>query len=217
MLQVNKKPQDYFNQVKEQQEIERSLKKSVDYTEIFTVLYDLFKKQGILEDVEPNDYREDTDKLSFSFSHPIASTDSNWNCKVVFDIVKRVHLTYETSAGPIKQEKPRQVATYFDTATGQRKVRMSYSYMNDIELTVIASSNEKMYEILKYLETTLTRDKGILLTRFTKLLYSGIHNNGITTINTPWNRPVYSKTICFSVVTETAFTLLHEEIQQINF
>ena len=217
MHSIKQKERNFFDDFSFQEEAEAKAKEYVDLTESYTVLYDLFEKQGVVKSKDVNSYDVDPNKLTFNFVHPSVNLELDTSSYVLYDLVERKQLTYETSTGSFRQDRPRQLSEYKDTVTGQIKSTHSYSYSNIIDLVVVSSSHEKMYQLLQYLETTLIRSKGFLQRHFTSFRCEGIYSNAITPFNNPYGRQVYSKTIRLYVVTEKPFELLHEEIQEIKY
>lgn len=216
MHSIFKQEENIFSKVLEQEQIEKLTKQSVDLSEIYNVLYDLFEKEGSLLTEDTNSYSNSPDKIQFSFSHPDIDLKTNSNLIVIYDLVERKRFSNQTTSGNIRQEKPREVANYYDLKTGGVKSAYSYTYTNKIELTVVASTSEKLYQSLEYLETTFTKNTGYFHKYFTRLLYEGMYSNGLASNNNPYNRPIHSKTICLRIDTESPFDVVYEQIQQID-
>lgn len=185
-----------------------ALSSSVDFYGIFDVIYKLFDKLGVLSP-------DNNSNINFIFSYPDRTFEDESMNIITFDLVERKRLKYETSAGNITQEKPRELVSQKDLISGQIETFYSYSYENIIALDVFSTSSEKMYQILSYLETVFTKYDGYLQKYFTKVLYLGITSTSGTSHNLYKNR-MSSKTIMLKIVTESPYSLLHEEIQKIN-
>ena len=190
-------------------EQEKILLQAVDFCGIFNVLYELFKKLGVL-----NEDSIDTQKLSFRLAYPDYEFTKETESVVVFDLHTRKRLELDTSVGKIKQEKPRQLVSQKDIVTGQIKTISSYTYENNIALTVGSTSIEKLYQLVQYIETVLTQYSGYLQKYFRKVIYLGMTSDA-TAPNLFKNRMV-SRTLHIQIITEEMFTLLHEEIQDIK-
>lgn len=188
---------------------EKILLQAVDFCGIFNVLYELFKKLGVL-----NEDSIDTQKLSFRLAYPDYEFTKETESAVVFDLHTRKRLELDTSVGKIKQEKPRELVSQKDIVTGQIKTISSYTYENNIALTVGSTSIEKLYQLVQYIETVLTQYSGYLQKYFRKVIYLGMTSDA-TAPNLFKNRMV-SRTLHIQIITEEMFTLLHEEIQDIK-
>ena len=198
-----------FEELSRQEEVKNDC---VDFYGIFSVIYQLLDKLGMVNNTTVN---KDPTKLTFSFNYPdFVFADETQNA-VVFDVVERKRLTYDTSAGKITQEKPRELVERLDPISGQIKRLCSYSYTNTIVLDVYSTSCERLYQILQYLETLFTKYDGYLQKYFTKVVYLGITTNSSTAHNLYKNR-MFNKTVCLQIITESPFELLYEEIQEIN-
>lgn len=200
---------DIFTNIKKQEEV---VNNSVDFYGIFRVLYELLEKLGVLN---TKVMESDPTKLSFVFGYPDKVFTDQSLSTVTFDIIKRERLTYKTSVGNIKQEKPRELVEYKDPVTGQIKRIGSYSYDNTIALDVFSTSCERLFQIVQYLETMFTKYDGYLQKYFTKVVYLGMTTTSNTAHNLYQNR-MFNKTLCFQIITESPFELLFEEIQEIN-
>lgn len=199
-----------FNETLSNQRQEEALSSSVDFDGIFGVIYDLFSKLGVLSKTE-----EDSKGISFNFTHPDHKFEDETKSVVVFDLNQRKRLVYKTSAGNISQEKPRELVTQKNIVTGQLESFYSHSYENQITLDVYSTSSERLIQILAYLETVFTKYDGYLQKNFTKVIYLGISSSSSSSHNLFKNR-MFVKTIHLKIVTESPYTLLHEEIQEIN-
>lgn len=192
--------------VKEQEE---RLERAVDFCGIFDVLYELFDKLGALNDGELN-----PQGISFRLAYPDYTFKDETESAVVYDLYKRQRLNLKTSVGNISQEKPRELVSEKDIITGQIKSINSYSFENYISLTILCSSNERLYQTIKYVETVMTKYSGYLQRYFRKVTYLGMTSDAAAP-NLFKNR-MLSRTLHFQVLTEEMFSLLHEEIQEIN-
>lgn len=199
-------PYDEHLEIQKQEKI---LLQAVDFCGIFNVLYELFKKLGVL-----NEDSVDTQKLSFRLAYPDYEFTNETESAVVYDLHTRKRLELETSVGKIKQEKPRELVSQKDIVTGQIKTISSYTYENNIALTVGSTSTEKLYQLVQYIETVLTQYSGYLQKYFRKVIYLGMTSDA-TAPNLFKNRMV-SRTLHIQIITEEMFTLLHEEIQDIK-
>ena len=126
------------------------LQSAVDFYGIFDVIYKLFDKLGVLSD-------QDNAKLNFIFAYPDKPFEDETRSVVTFDLLERKRLKYETSAGSITQEKPRELVSQKDIVSGQIETFYSHSYENIITLDVYSTSSERMYQILSYLESVFTK------------------------------------------------------------
>lgn len=201
---------DLFDNVLQIEQQNKINEASVDFYGMFSVLYGLFDRLGNLNTAE-----RDNTKLNFSFSHPDYTFSDETQNAVVFDIYSRTRVAYDTSAGKIKQEKPRELPDSFDTVTGQVSRVYSYTYDNLVTLDVFSTSCERLYQIVQYLETIFTKYKGYLQKYFTKVIYQGVYSESNKSANLFKNR-MFHKQIRLQIVTETPFTLLYEEIQDIK-
>lgn len=199
-----------FGEVLENKQQEEALSSSVDLQGIFGVIYDLFSRLGILNVTEEN-----TTGISLKFEYPDSKFSDETISAVIFDIEQRKRLVYQTSAGSISQEKPRELVTQRNVITGQVKSFYSYSYENQVTLDVYSTSSERLLQIISYLETVFTKYDGYLQKYFTKVLYLGMTSSNGNSHNLFKNR-MFAKTIHLKIVTESPYTLLHEEIQEIN-
>lgn len=199
-----------FGEVLENKQQEESLSSSVDLQGIFGVIYDLFSRLGILNVTEEN-----TTGISLKFEYPDSKFSDETISAVIFDIEQRKRLVYQTSAGSISQEKPRELVTQRNVITGQIESFYSYSYENQVTLDVYSTSSERLLQIISYLETVFTKYDGYLQKYFTKVLYLGMTSSNGNSHNLFKNR-MFAKTIHLKIVTESPYTLLHEEIQEIN-
>ena len=199
-----------FGEVLENKQQEEALSSSVDLQGIFGVIYDLFSRLGILNVTEEN-----TTGISLKFEYPDSKFSDETISAVIFDIEQRKRLVYQTSAGPISQEKPRELVTQRNVITGQIESFYSYSYENQVTLDVYSTSSERLLQIISYLETVFTKYDGYLQKYFTKVLYLGMTSSNGNSHNLFKNR-MFAKTIHLKIVTESPYTLLHEEIQEIN-
>ncbi len=199
-----------FGEVLENKQQEKALSSSVDLQGIFGVIYDLFSRLGILNVTEEN-----TTGISLKFEYPDSKFSDETISAVIFDIEQRKRLVYQTSAGSISQEKPRELVTQRNVITGQIESFYSYSYENQVTLDVYSTSSERLLQIISYLETVFTKYDGYLQKYFTKVLYLGMTSSNGNSHNLFKNR-MFAKTIHLKIVTESPYTLLHEEIQEIN-
>lgn len=199
-----------FGEVLENKQQEEALSSSVDLQGIFGVIYDLFSRLGILNITEEN-----TTGISLKFEYPDSKFSDETISAVIFDIEQRKRLVYQTSAGSISQEKPRELVTQRNVITGQIESFYSYSYENQVTLDVYSTSSERLLQIISYLETVFTKYDGYLQKYFTKVLYLGMTSSNGNSHNLFKNR-MFAKTIHLKIVTESPYTLLHEEIQEIN-
>ncbi len=199
-----------FGEVLENKQQEEALSSSVDLQGIFGVIYDLFSRLGILNVTEEN-----TTGISLKFEYPDSKFSDETISAVIFDIEQRKRLVYQTSAGSISQEKPRELVTQRNVITGQVESFYSYSYENQVTLDVYSTSSERLLQIISYLETVFTKYDGYLQKYFTKVLYLGMTSSNGNSHNLFKNR-MFAKTIHLKIVTESPYTLLHEEIQEIN-
>lgn len=199
-----------FGEVLENKQQKEALSSSVDLQGIFGVIYDLFSRLGILNTTEEN-----TTGISFKFEYPDSKFSDETLSTVIFDIEQRKRLVYQTSAGSITQEKPRELVTQRNVITGQIESFYSYSYENQVTLDVYSTSSERLLQIISYLETVFTKYDGYLQKYFTKVLYLGMTSSNGNSHNLFKNR-MFAKTIHLKIVTESPYTLLHEEIQEIN-
>lgn len=199
-----------FNQVIDNKRQKEALSSSVDLQGIFGVIYDLFSKLGILNTTE-----ESSTGISFKYEYPDSKFSDETVSAVIFDIEQRKRLVYNTSAGSISQEKPRELVTQRNVVTGQVESFYSYSYENQVTLDVYSTSSERLLQIISYLETVFTKYDGYLQKYFTKVLYLGMTSSNGNSHNLFKNR-MFAKTIHLKIVTESPYTLLHEEIQEIN-
>ena len=199
-----------FGEVLENKQQEEALSSSVDLQGIFGVIYDLFSRLGILNVTEEN-----TTGISLKFEYPDSKFSDETISAVIFDIEQRKRLVYRTSAGSISQEKPRELVTQRNVITGQIESFYSYSYENQVTLDVYSTSSERLLQIISYLETVFTKYDGYLQKYFTKVLYLGMTSSNGNSHNLFKNR-MFAKTIHLKIVTESPYTLLHEEIQEIN-
>ena len=199
-----------FGEVLENKQQEEALSSSVDLQGIFGVIYDLFSRLGILNITE-----ESTTGISLKFEYPDSKFSDETISAVIFDIEQRKRLVYQTSAGSISQEKPRELVTQRNVITGQLESFYSYSYENQVTLDVYSTSSERLLQIISYLETVFTKYDGYLQKYFTKVLYLGMTSSNGNSHNLFKNR-MFAKTIHLKIVTESPYTLLHEEIQEIN-
>ena len=199
-----------FGEVLENKQQEEALSSSVDLQGIFGVIYDLFSRLGILNITE-----ESTTGISLKFEYPDSKFSDETISAVIFDIEQRKRLVYQTSAGSISQEKPRELVTQRNVITGQIESFYSYSYENQVTLDVYSTSSERLLQIISYLETVFTKYDGYLQKYFTKVLYLGMTSSNGNSHNLFKNR-MFAKTIHLKIVTESPYTLLHEEIQEIN-
>lgn len=199
-----------FGEVLENKQQEEALSSSVDLQGIFGVIYDLFSRLGILNTTEEN-----TTGISLKFEYPDSKFSDETISAVIFDIEQRKRLVYQTSAGSISQEKPRELVTQRNVITGQVESFYSYSYENQVTLDVYSTSSERLLQIISYLETVFTKYDGYLQKYFTKVLYLGMTSSNGNSHNLFKNR-MFAKTIHLKIVTESPYTLLHEEIQEIN-
>lgn len=189
---------------------EELLERAVDFCGIFDVLYELFDKLGILN----TNSNISNQKLSFRLAYPDYTFNDEVEAAVVYDLYKRQRLNLKTSVGNISQEKPRELVSQKDIITGQIKSINSYSYENYISLTVHCSSNERLYQTIQYVETVMTKYAGYLQKYFRKVTYLGMASEAAAP-NLFKNR-MMSRTLHFQILTEEMFSLLHEEIQEIN-
>lgn len=199
-----------FNQVIDNKRQKEALSSSVDLQGIFGVIYDLFSKLGVLNTTE-----ESSTGISFKYEYPDSKFSDETVSAVIFDIEQRKRLVYNTSAGSISQEKPRELVTQRNVVTGQVESFYSYSYENQVTLDVYSTSSERLLQIISYLETVFTKYDGYLQKYFTKVLYLGMTSSNGNSHNLFKNR-MFAKTIHLKIVTESPYTLLHEEIQEIN-
>ena len=199
-----------FGEVLDSRRQEKALSSSVDLQGIFGVIYDLFSRLGILNVTEEN-----TTGISLKFEYPDSKFSDETISAVIFDIEQRKRLVYQTSAGSISQEKPRELVTQRNVITGQIESFYSYSYENQVTLDVYSTSSERLLQIISYLETVFTKYDGYLQKYFTKVLYLGMTSSNGNSHNLFKNR-MFAKTIHLKIVTESPYTLLHEEIQEIN-
>lgn len=199
-----------FGEVLENKQQKEALSSSVDLQGIFGVIYDLFSRLGILNVTEEN-----TTGISLKFEYPDSKFSDETISAVIFDIEQRKRLVYQTSAGSISQEKPRELVTQRNVITGQVESFYSYSYENQVTLDVYSTSSERLLQIISYLETVFTKYDGYLQKYFTKVLYLGMTSSNGNSHNLFKNR-MFAKTIHLKIVTESPYTLLHEEIQEIN-
>ena len=199
-----------FGEVLENKQQKEALSSSVDLEGIFGVIYDLFSRLGILNVTEEN-----TTGISLKFEYPDSKFSDETISAVIFDIEQRKRLVYQTSAGSISQEKPRELVTQRNVITGQIESFYSYSYENQVTLDVYSTSSERLLQIISYLETVFTKYDGYLQKYFTKVLYLGMTSSNGNSHNLFKNR-MFAKTIHLKIVTESPYTLLHEEIQEIN-
>lgn len=199
-----------FGQVLDNRKQEKALSSSVDLQGIFSVIYDLFSKLGVLNTTE-----ESSSGISFKFTYPDHKFEDETKSSVIFDIDQRKRLVYQTSAGAITQEKPRELVSQKDIVTGQIESFYSYSYENQVSLDVYSTSSERLLQIISYLETVFTKYDGYLQKYFTKVIYIGMTSSNGNSHNLFKNR-MFAKTIHLKIVTESPYTLLHEEIQEIN-
>lgn len=199
-----------FGEVLENKQQKEALSSSVDLQGIFGVIYDLFSRLGILNITEEN-----TTGISLKFEYPDSKFSDETISAVIFDIEQRKRLVYQTSAGSISQEKPRELVTQRNVITGQVESFYSYSYENQVTLDVYSTSSERLLQIISYLETVFTKYDGYLQKYFTKVLYLGMTSSNGNSHNLFKNR-MFAKTIHLKIVTESPYTLLHEEIQEIN-
>lgn len=199
-----------FGEVLENKQQKEALSSSVDLQGIFGVIYDLFSRLGILNVTEEN-----TTGISLKFEYPDSKFSDETISAVIFDIEQRKRLVYQTSAGSISQEKPRELVTQRNVITGQIESFYSYSYENQVTLDVYSTSSERLLQIISYLETVFTKYDGYLQKYFTKVLYLGMTSSNGNSHNLFKNR-MFAKTIHLKIVTESPYTLLHEEIQEIN-
>ena len=199
-----------FGEVLDNKQQTEALSSSVDLQGIFGVIYDLFSRLGILNITE-----ESTTGISLKFEYPDSKFSDETISAVIFDIEQRKRLVYQTSAGSISQEKPRELVTQRNVITGQLESFYSYSYENQVTLDVYSTSSERLLQIISYLETVFTKYDGYLQKYFTKVLYLGMTSSNGNSHNLFKNR-MFAKTIHLKIVTESPYTLLHEEIQEIN-
>ena len=199
-----------FGEVLDNKQQTEALSSSVDLQGIFGVIYDLFSRLGILNITE-----ESTTGISLKFEYPDSKFSDETISAVIFDIEQRKRLVYQTSAGSISQEKPRELVTQRNVITGQIESFYSYSYENQVTLDVYSTSSERLLQIISYLETVFTKYDGYLQKYFTKVLYLGMTSSNGNSHNLFKNR-MFAKTIHLKIVTESPYTLLHEEIQEIN-
>ena len=125
-----------FGEVLENKQQEEALSSSVDLQGIFGVIYDLFSRLGILNVTEEN-----TTGISLKFEYPDSKFSDETISAVIFDIEQRKRLVYQTSAGSISQEKPRELVTQRNVITGQIESFYSYSYENQVTLDVYSTSS----------------------------------------------------------------------------
>lgn len=203
--------ENVFSDLVDKQRQEEVLSSSVDFYGIFDVLYKLFDKLGVLS----TETSSDNAGINFIFGYPDKTFNDETKAAITFDLVERKRLVYDTSAGKITQEKPRELISQNDIVSGQIKTFYSYSYENIIALDVYSTSSERMYQILSYLETVFTKYDGYLQNYFTKLIYLGITSTSGSSHNLFKNR-MATKTIMLKIVTDSPYSLLHEEIQKIN-
>lgn len=200
-----------FTEVLDNKRQKEVLGSSVDFYGIFDVLYKLFDKLGVLS----TETSEDNAGINFLFGYPDKTFTDETKSIITFDILERKRLVYDTSAGKITQEKPRELLSQKDIVSGQIETFYSYSYENIVSLNVYSTSSERMYQLLAYLETVFTKYDGYLQKYFTKLIYLGITSTSGSSHNLFKNR-LATKTIMLKIVTDSPYSLLHEEIQQIN-
>lgn len=191
------------------QQQEALLEQAVDFCGIFDVLYELFDKLGVL-----NQETASKQKISFRLAYPDYTFSEDIETAVVYELNTRYRLQLKTSAGTITQEKPRELVSHKDIITGQMKSINSYSYENNISLTVYSSTNERMYQTIQFIEAVMNKYSGYLQKYFRKVTYKGMVAEAAAP-NLFKNRMV-SRTLYFTILTEEMFTLLHEEIQDIN-
>ena len=97
MHSIKQKERNFFDDFSFQEEAEAKAKEYVDLTESYTVLYDLFEKQGVVKSKDVNNYDADPNKLTFNFIHPTVTLNLDAGSFVIYDLVERKQLTYETS------------------------------------------------------------------------------------------------------------------------
>jgi hypothetical protein len=191
---------------KEQEEL---LERAVDFCGIFDVLYELFDKLGVL-----NEGSVSNNGISFRLAYPDYAFNDETESAVVYTLHTRRRLQLKTSAGNISQEKSRELVSQKDIITGQIKSIHSNSFENYISLTIYCSTNERLYQTIKYVETVMTKYSGYLQQYFRKVIYEGMTSES-SAPNLFKNR-MMSRTLHFQILTEEMFSLLHEEIQEIN-
>ena len=209
MSNIFKPNNNIFEEHLSKKEQEELLERAVDFCGIFDVLYELFDKLGVLNEGSLN-----TQGISFRLAYPDYTFKDDTESAVVYELYSRKRLVLKTSAGNITQEKPRELVSQKDIITGQIKSINSYSFENNISLTIYCSTNERLYQTVKYVETVMTKYSGYFQQYFRKVKYLGMTSDSAAP-NLFKNR-MMSRTLHFEVLTEEMFSLLHEEIQEIN-
>lgn len=194
-----------FSKILKEQESVKLLKNSVDFYGIFGVIYQLFEELGVL-----NESTVSSDKISFKFAYPdYKFEDSNENI-VIFELASRTKLKVNS----VTQEKARELHSGKDIITGQIKSHNSFSFDNKITISVFASSSEREYQILKFLETAFLRYKGYFKSHFKEFRYDGMQSTAIG--HNLYKNRMFCKILYLTIHTEEVFELLHEEIKEIN-
>lgn len=189
---------------------QNEVKKAIDFTQIYQVIYELFEKEGVL-----NHDIKDNRKISFRMSYPDFEFQNDEETVLTYQLMKREYTTLNTPAGKITQmQSQRLIDQEHPIYSGNRESFERRQFSNTVALTVFSTSVERAYNVAHYVETLMLKHSGYFHEKLaTKPIYLGMTGNFH---NNQYKNRGFSQTLMFVFNTSEISTLLHEEIEEIN-
>lgn len=190
----------------EEEKSKEFFKKTIDIYDLFSIISELLGELGIMsEDVI------DKNKISFKMIYPIDIAKTSEENVVVFDLYDRTR----RSVNGITQLKPVLDYKAIDITTGKELSIESYDFTNTVLLHVYSASSEKLYQILRTLETIFLHYREWFNTNYrVKIMYDGIKTTAES--HNLYHNRIYSKTICLTVETKAQFEMNYELVKSIE-
>lgn len=201
--------ESFFTDFLENKRDNEFLTKAVDFYDLFSIISELFGELGLISD------NADNSEVSFKLSYPIDMVKSNQENTVVFELLDRSLVNYNTSAGSISQVKAHSIQKYNDPISGVVKELCAYMFKNTVLLYVYSSSSEKLYQLLSTLESVLLRYREWFSKNHrVTVRYDGIRSDASG--HNLYHNKMFCKVICLTAYTEAQFEQQYELVKSID-
>lgn len=198
------------NDIEKYNSLETQKEKLIDIYRFHFVLYKLFEDLDLLsEDIE------DGTRFSFIEGRPSQLYDGKQTV-VSLEIGERKYSERHSTvaSNPRSQVRSGYKGSLRNPVTGQIEDCFVDFYTSEVLITIHSEHYSHLITVVKLIESILNKHRGLLEDRVSKCLYKGT-----TRVNYYTNSAgtlLQSKTIILQVETQEVYTLVKEELQNIN-
>ena len=183
----------------------------VDIYDFFDVLYKFFEDRKLLTHIANN---TDASQVKLIEEYPDELYDGVDT--IVYSIGER-KFHAEGSVGspsPYIQRKPVRLKSSADLVSNNIKTDYAYIFDNVVELEIFSKSRKRIGEICRFVESFMLKYKGELKEYVSEIVYVGQTPTGYN--QRYFDKKLLSRSIVFRVITYNNYSLITEELKEVN-